>query len=114
MALPAKMSACSNIKLRAPGASVCPLGPPPAGPSCAEYWQLTLRSASSSASVPPHGDGLLVLQDIAKVGERALELPAVDGLGGLAGVLEGNAEVAAARAGRLCALDAGCCVANLH
>jgi hypothetical protein len=55
-----------------------------------------------------------VLQDIAEVGEGALELPAVDGLGSLAGVLEGDAEVAAAGASRLCAVDAGCSVANLH
>ena len=52
--------------------------------------QFTLRSASGSASVPPHGDGLLVLEDISEVGEGALELPAVDGLGSLAGVLEGD------------------------
>lgn len=77
--------------------------------SCA----LTLRSASSAASVPPHGDSLLVLQDIAEVGEGALEFPAVDGLGRLAGVLEGDAEVAAASASRLCAVDAGGSVANL-
>jgi hypothetical protein len=55
------------------------------------YCQRTLCSASSSSSVPPHGDSLLVLEDISEVGERALELPAVDGLGSLAGVLEGNA-----------------------
>jgi hypothetical protein len=55
-----------------------------------------------------------VLEDISEVGERALELPAVDGLGSLAGVLERYAEVAAARASRLCAVDAGCSVANLH
>jgi len=76
--------------------------------------RLTLSSASSAASVPPHGNGLLVLQDISEVGERAVELPAVDGLGGLAGVLEGNAEVAAAGAGRLCAVNGGCSVANLQ
>jgi len=75
---------------------------------------LTLRSASSTAGVPPHGNGLLVLEDISEVGEGALELPAVDGLGRLARVLEGDAEVAASRAGRLCAVDAGCSVANLH
>jgi len=73
---------------------------------------LALSSASSAASVPPHGNGFLVLQDISEVGERAVELPAVDGLGGLAGVLEGNAEVAAAGAGRLCAVNGGCSVAN--
>jgi hypothetical protein len=75
---------------------------------------LTLRSASSAASVPPHGNGLLVLKDISKVGEGTLKLPAVDGLGSLASVLEGDAEVAASRASRLCAVDAGCSVANLH
>jgi hypothetical protein len=74
---------------------------------------LTLRSASSAASVPPHGDSLLVLQDISEVGEGALELPAVDSLGGLAGVLEGNAEVAAAGASRLCAFNGRGSVANL-
>lgn len=75
---------------------------------------LTLSSASSAASVPPHGNGLLVLQDISEVGEGALELPAVDSLSRLAGVLEGNAEVAAAGAGRLCAVNGGCSVANLQ
>jgi hypothetical protein len=75
---------------------------------------LTLSCASSAAGEPPHGNGLLVLENISEVGQGALELPAVDGLGGLAGVLEGDAEVAAAGAGRLCAVDAGCCVANLH
>ena len=75
---------------------------------------LTLSSASSATSVPPHRDGLLVLQDISEVGEGALELPAVDCLSGLASVLEGNAEVAAAGAGRLCAVNGGCSVANLQ
>lgn len=59
-------------------------------------YALTLCGAASAASVPPHGDGLLVLQNIAEVGEGALKLPSVDGLGSLAGVLEGGAEVAAA------------------
>jgi hypothetical protein len=75
---------------------------------------LTLRSPSSASGVPPHGDSLLVLKDISEIGEGALELPAVDGLGSLAGVLVGDAEVAAAGASRLCAVDAGCSVANLH
>lgn len=74
---------------------------------------LTLRSASSAAGVPPHGDGLLVLQDISEVGEGALELPAVDGLRSLARVLEGDAEVAAAGAGSLCAVEGLFSVANL-
>lgn len=54
-----------------------------------------------------------MLQDIAEVGEGALEFPAVDGLRSLAGVLEGYTKVAAASAGGLCAVDAGCSVANL-
>lgn len=78
------------------------------------FCSLTLCGAASASGIPPHGNGLLVLEDISEVGEGALELPAVDGLGSLAGVLEGDAEVAAARAGRLCAVDAGCSVANLH
>jgi hypothetical protein len=54
-----------------------------------------------------------VLQNIAEVGEGALELPAVDSLSGLAGVLEGDTEVAAAGASRLCAVNAVGGVANL-
>ena len=87
---------------------------PQLGASPPQGISLTLCGASGAACVPPHGNGLLVLEDISKVGEGALELPAVDGLGSLAGVLEGDAEVAASRAGRLCAVDAGCSVANLH
>ena len=81
-----------------------------------ESWEglLTLSSASSAAGVPPHGDSLLVLQDISEVGKGAIELPAVDSLGGLAGVLEGYAEVAAAGASRLCAVNGGGTVANLQ
>ncbi len=40
------------------------------------------------AAVAPHGDGLLLLEDVLEEGLGALELPAVDRLGGLAGVLE--------------------------
>lgn len=74
---------------------------------------LTLGSASSATGVAPHGNGLLVLQDIAEVGEGALELPSVDGLGGLAGVLEGDTEVGTASAGALCVVEAVCSVTNL-
>jgi hypothetical protein len=55
-----------------------------------------------------------VLQDISEVGKGAVELPAVDSLRGLAGVLEGYAEVAAAGASRLCAVNGGGSVANLR
>ena len=74
---------------------------------------LTLSGASSATGVAPHGDGLLVLQDIAEVGEGALKFPAVNGLSGLAGVLEGDTEVGTASAGALCVVEAGCSVTNL-
>lgn len=51
--------------------------------------------------------------DVLEVGDGALELPAVDGLGGLAGVLEGDTEVGAASAGALSGLDLGSGVADL-
>jgi hypothetical protein len=76
--------------------------------------KLTLRSASSATSVPPHGDRLLLLQNVSEVGEGAVKLPSVDGLSSLAGVLEGNAEVAAASPGGLCVVNVGCCVADLE
>lgn len=51
--------------------------------------------------------------DIVQVGDGALELPAVDGLGGFTGVFEGDAEVGAAGAGGFGWLELGCCVADL-
>jgi len=73
---------------------------------------LALGGAASRAGVAAHGDGLLVLLDVLEEGDGALELPAVDGLGGLAGVLEGDAEVGTAGAGRLGGLDLGGGVAD--
>ncbi len=73
----------------------------------------TLRSTASAASIPPHGDGFLVVEDIVEVGEGAGELPAVDGLRRLAGVLEGDAEVGAARARRFGGLEVCRCVSDL-
>jgi hypothetical protein len=75
---------------------------------------LTLSGASSGTGVAAHGNGLLVVEDVAKVGEGALKLPSVDGLGGLAGVLERNTEVGAASAGALCVVEVGCSVTNLR
>lgn len=75
---------------------------------------LTLRSAAGAASVPPHGNGLLVLDDIAEEGKGTLKAPSVDSLGSLAGVLERGAEVAAASPGGLCVVDRGGCVADLR
>jgi hypothetical protein len=61
----------------------------------------TLRGPADAAAVASHGDGLLLLKDILEELLGTGELPAVDGLGGLAGVLERNTEVGAARAGGL-------------
>ena len=73
----------------------------------------TLGGAASGAGVSSHGDGLLVLLDVLEEGNSALKLPAVDGLGGLASVLERNSEVGTASAGRLRGLDLGGSVSNL-
>lgn len=73
----------------------------------------TLRSTADGASVAAEGDDLLLLLDVLKELDGALQLPAVDGLGGLAGVLEGNTEVGTAGLGRLGGRDLGGSVANL-
>lgn len=67
----------------------------------------TLRSAASGAGVSPHRHSLDVLLDVLEVGESPGKLPAIDCLCGLAGVLEGHAEVRAPRAGALRVLDLG-------
>lgn len=54
-----------------------------------------------------------MIDHIAQVRQCALELPAIDSLGGFAGVLEGNAEVGAVSAGGFAWLDRGGCVADL-
>ena len=60
-----------------------------------------MGGAADGATVAAHGDGLLLLDDVLEEGLGALELPAVDRLGGLAGVLERDPEVRPAGAGRL-------------
>ena len=50
---------------------------------------------------------------VAQVCQRALKLPAIDGLSRFAGVLEGDAEVGAVSAGGFALLDRGGCVADL-
>ena len=74
----------------------------------------TLRRPSRTPSISPHGHGLLFLNNIIQVCQRALELPAIDRLGCLAGVFKGNAEVGAAGARGLGGLDLGGCVADLY
>lgn len=72
-----------------------------------------MRSTADGASVAAEGDDLLLLLDVLKELDGALQLPAVDGLGGLAGVLERNTEVSTAGLGRLGGRDLGGSVANL-
>lgn len=88
--------------------------PPPAAQSpfrkssnCKEIFfaRRTLGGSAGAAGISSHGDGLDVLLHILEELDGALKLPAVDGLGGLAGVLEGNSEVGAAGAGRLLGED---------
>jgi hypothetical protein len=73
-----------------------------------------LGGSANAAGVASEGDGLLVALDVLQEGDGALELPAVDGLGGLAGVLEGDAEVGTAGAGRFRGLDLSGGVTNLQ
>lgn len=72
-----------------------------------------MRSTASAPGISPHRHGLDVLGDILEVGDGAGDFPAVDGLGGLAGVLVGDTEVGAARAGGLGGLEVGGGVADL-
>lgn len=74
----------------------------------------TLGGAASAAGISSHGDSLLVLLDVLEELDSSLQLPAVDGLSGLSGVLEGNSEVGTAGAGRLRGLDLGRGVSNLE
>lgn len=92
--------------------SKCPMSPVTAS---LRYCRIvrTLRSTADGASVAAEGDDLLLLLDVLKELDGALQLPAVDGLGGLAGVLERNSEVGTAGLGRLGGRDLGGSVANL-
>jgi hypothetical protein len=77
----------------------CPRQPPWGKSSnCASNF-LTLRSASGAAGVPPHGNGLLVFLDVLEEFNGPLQLPALDGLGGLACVFERNSKICASGAG---------------
>ena len=54
-----------------------------------------------------------MFDDVVQIGQGPLQFPSVDGLGALARVLERDAEVGSARAGRFGGLDVRCCVADL-
>lgn len=75
--------------------------------------RLTLGGAASAPGITSHGDGLGVVLDVLEVLEGTGDLPAVDGLSGLTGVLERDTEVRAASAGALGVLDFGSGVADL-
>ena len=62
---------------------------------------LSLLGAADTAVEAAEGDALLLLNNVAEVSVSLLELHAVDGSSGLAGVLEVNTEVLAARLGGL-------------
>lgn len=76
-------------------------------------YRLTLGSATGGTGISAHGNGLLVIDDILEVDESTLQLPSVDRLGSLAGVLEADAEVRAPSAGALCVGDCVCGVTDL-
>ena len=54
-----------------------------------------------------------MINHIAQVCQRALELPTINSLGRFAGIFEGDAEVGAVSAGGFALLDRGGCVADL-
>ena len=60
-----------------------------------------MGGAADGTTVATHGDSLALLLDVLEELHSALQLEAVDGLGGLAGVLEGHTQVSTAGAGRL-------------
>ena len=73
----------------------------------------TLGGATGSTSISSHRNGLLVLLNVLEELHGTLELPAIDSLCGLAGVLEGNTEVSTAGASRLRRVDFGGSVTDL-
>jgi hypothetical protein len=73
----------------------------------------TLGSTACAPGITSHRYSFAVVLHILEIGEGTLELPAVDGLGGLAGVLEGDAQVGAAGARGFGGLEVCRCVADL-
>lgn len=73
-----------------------------------------MGSTASAPGISPHGHGFRVVLDVLEVGHGAGEFPAVDGLGGLTSVLEGDAQVGAPGARGLAGLDVGGGVADLY
>jgi hypothetical protein len=84
----------------------------PAGASNTEG--LALGGTTSSTSVTSHGNGLLVLLDVLEELHSTLQLPAIDSLRRLAGVLERHSQVLPSGPGRLGGVDFGGTVSNLQ
>ena len=74
----------------------------------------TLSSTTGSSSVSSHGNGLLLLLNVLQELDGTLQLPSVDGLGGLTSVLERNSEVSTASAGGLGWVNLGGGVTDLE
>lgn len=68
----------------------------------------TLCASSNATSISSEWDSLLQFLNILEVLDGSFEFPAVDGLSGLAGVLEADSEVAATASSRFGAFDAAC------
>lgn len=73
----------------------------------------TLGSTASAPGISSHRHRLLLLHHILEERDGTGDLPAIDCLGGFAGVLEGGAEVGATSAGGFGGLEVGGCVSNL-
>jgi hypothetical protein len=83
-------------------------------PAVLQKGSLTLGGTSGASSVSAHGDGFLVVDDVLEVGNSALQLQSVDGLGGLTGVFEADTQVRAPGTGALRGRNRLCGVADLN
>lgn len=68
---------------------------------------LALGGSADAASESSEGNSTLLLRDSLEVGKGLVDVPTVNGLGGLVGVLERNTEVGTAGRGALSRVDRG-------
>lgn len=68
---------------------------------------LALGGSADTASESSEGNSTLLLRDSLEVGKGLVDVPTVNGLGGLVGVLERNTEVGTAGRGALSRVDRG-------
>ena len=76
--------------------------------------RLTLCGAASAPSIPPHWHGFLMFPHILQICQGPRHFPAIDRLGGLARILEGDTKVRASSAGALGRFDMRSGVADLY